>query len=173
MSWLPETAPGATPLDRVFGLTPIAYERFRALYATVWDGTAIDAATLELCRLRIATLLGAQGERCIRWSAGDQAGCSEEHVRALPHWPESPFFTQVQRLCLQFAELHVLDPHSLRDDDFVEMRHYLAAPAMAKLTLAVAVFDALARFRLALGVEPVTGRPQMVAGPHAGAASLP
>ncbi len=28
MTWLPETAPGATPLDRVFGLCPAAYERF-------------------------------------------------------------------------------------------------------------------------------------------------
>ena len=173
MSWLPESAPGATPLDRVFGLTPVAYERFRALYATLWDGVAIDPATLELCRLRIATLLGARGERCIRWSAARDAGCTEAQVNALPGWPESLLFTDAQRLCLQFAEMYVLDPHSVRDEDFVDLRAHLDAPAIAKLTLAVAVFDALARFRLALGVDPATEQPDLVSGPRSGTASLP
>ena len=173
MSWLPESAPGATPLDRVFGLTPVAYERFRALYAMLWDGVAIDPGTLELCRLRIATLLGAKGERCVRWGSAHDAGCTEEQVNALPHWPESPLFTEMQRLCLQFAEMYVLDPHSVRDEDFVDLRDRLDAPAIATLTLAVAVFDALARFRLALGVDPATDRAELVSGPHAGATSLP
>lgn len=173
MSWLPESAPGDTPLDRVFGLTPVAYERFRALYASLWDGVGIDPATLELCRLRIATLLGARGERCVRWSAACDAGCTEAQVNALPGWPESPLFTDAQRLCLQFAEMYVLDPHSVRDEDFADMRAHLDAPAIAKLTLAVAVFDALARFRLALDVAPVADRTEVVSGPRAGATSLP
>jgi alkylhydroperoxidase family enzyme len=173
MTWLTESASGATPLDRVFGLTPAAYERFRALYATLWDGRAIDAATLELCRLRIATLLGAKGERVVRWSAARDAGCTEAQVNALPGWPESPLFTDAQRLCLQFAEMYVLDPHSVRDEDFTDLREHLDAPAIAKLTLAVAVFDALARFRLALDVGPATDRPEIVPGPRAGATSLP
>jgi alkylhydroperoxidase family enzyme len=173
MSWLPESAPGGTPLDRVFELTPVAYERFRVLYATLWDGVAIDPATLELCRLRIATLLGVKGERCVRWSIARDTGCTEAQVNALPSWPESPLFTSAQRLCLQFAEQYVLDPHSFRDEDFADLREHLDAPAVAKLMLAVAVFDALARFRLALDIRPATDRPETVSGPHAGATSLP
>jgi len=173
MTWLPEAAPGETPLDRVFGLTPAAYARFRALYASLWDPTVIDPAVLELCRLRIAMLLGAEGERRVRCSAARAAGCTEAQVSALAGWPESPLFTDVQRLCLGFAEQYVLDPHGFRDEDFTELRVHLDAPAIATLTLAVAVFDALARFRLALDVDPVADRPEVVSGPHPDAASLP
>ncbi len=74
MTWLPETASGATPLDRVFGLRPDAYARFREMYAGLWDPAVIDPALLELCRLRIATVLGCDAERAIRYSDAVDAG---------------------------------------------------------------------------------------------------
>jgi alkylhydroperoxidase family enzyme len=172
MTWLPETAPGATPLDRCFGLRPAAYERFRELYGGLWDPAVLDPRVLELCRLRIATLLGCDAERAIRYDDA-AAALGEDDVAALPRWPTSTRFTAAEQAALGFAEQYVMDPHGLSDDDFAVLRTRFDAPALATLTLAVAMFDALTRFRLALGVEPAGPEPTAAPGPGPVPGSLP
>src|SRR6478672_8362016 len=173
MTWLPETAPGATPLDRCFGLRPAAYDRFRELYGGLWDPAVLEPRILELCRLRIATMLGSDAERAIRFSDGVDAGVAETDVAELPRWPTSPSFTGSERACIGFAEQYVMDPHELTDEHFVALHEHLDAPAIATLTLAVAMFDALTRFRLALGIEPIGPEPTLVVGPGGVPVSLP
>lgn len=149
MTWLATTADGATDLVRVFGLRPEAYARWRELYGTLWNPAALDPMLLELCRLRIDDLLGAAAERAVR---RDLPGIGAK-VAALAAWPTAPVFTARERLCLAFAEQYVLDPHGVTDDAFAALRAHLDPPAIASLTLALAVFDALTRFRLALGLR--------------------
>jgi alkylhydroperoxidase family enzyme len=173
MTWLPTVAPGATPLDRVFGLRPTAYARFRALYGTLWDGDVLDPVILELCRLRVGMLLGCEGETRLRHEKARAAGLDEASVAELGRWPASRRFTPAQRACLAFAERYVLDPHGITDDEFAALSAHLGPPALATLALAVAVFDALARFRLALGVAPAADGTLVVPGPGAEPASLP
>jgi alkylhydroperoxidase family enzyme len=173
VTWLPETAPGTTPLDRCFGLRPDAYARFRELYGGLWDPGIVDARVLELCRLRIAAVLGSEAERAIRYSDALAAGVSETDVGELPRWPTSPAFTNRERACIQFAEQYVIDPHELTDRHFAALHEHLDEPAIATLTLAVAMFDALTRFRLALGVDPIGPEPTVVDGPGVCPASLP
>jgi alkylhydroperoxidase family enzyme len=174
MTWLPETAPGATtPLDRCFGLRPVAYERFRELYGGLWDPAVIDLRLLELCRLRIATIVGCDGERAVRFSDAVDAGVTEADVAALPAWPSSPRFSPAERAAIAYAEQYVMDPHELTDEHFATLHEHLDEPALATLSLAVAMFDALARFRLALGVDSVGPEPTAVAGPGLTPASLP
>jgi alkylhydroperoxidase family enzyme len=175
MTWLPETAAGdgATPLGECFGLRPAAYDRFRELYGGLWDPAVIDPRILELCRLRIGTILGSDAERAIRYSDGADAGVTEADVAELPQWPTSPAFSTCERACIEFAEQYVMDPHELTDAQFTVLHEHLDDPALATLTLAVAMFDALTRFRLALGVGPVGPEPTLVPGPGLTPASLP
>jgi alkylhydroperoxidase family enzyme len=173
MTWLAETAPGATPLDRTFGLRSDAYARFRELYGGLWDPAVIDPRILELSRLRIATILGCDGERAVRFSDALDAGVTEDDVAALPAWPSSARFSPAERAAIAYAEQYVFDPHELTDDHFAALHEHLDEPAIATLSLAVAMFDALARFRLALGVEPVGPEPTAVAGPGRTPGSLP
>ena len=146
MTWLPAVIPGPTPLDRVFGLCPEAWERFRELQARLWDPAVIDPRLLDLCRLRVGMLVGGAAERpsCV----------SEAQAADVARWPTSAHFTERERACLSFAERYVLDPHGITDDDFAALRAELAPAAIAMLTLGIAVFDALARFQAALGVAP-------------------
>lgn len=174
MTWLPETAPGATPLDRVFGLRPEAYERFRALYGGLWDPSGADPAVLELCRLRIASIVGSDAERAVRYEDAVAAGLHADTVAQLASWPTSPAFTDEQRACLAFAEQYVMDPHGLTDAHFDALHEHLDDRGIATLTLAVAIFDALTRFRVALGVEAAAEDGVLVApGPFPMPASLP
>jgi hypothetical protein len=128
MTWLPATADGDSPLDRVFGLRPAAYERFRDMYARLWEG-GIDDETLDLCRARVDSLLRFQLDPT-----------------------SSRELTDAQRAAVAYAEQYVLDPHGLRNGDFDRLHLYFDDAQLATLTLAVAMFDAQARFTVALEV---------------------
>jgi hypothetical protein len=132
MTWLrtdaPGVAPDATPLDRAFGHRPDAYARFRELL----DGLAaggVDAATLAACRVRIDALL-----------------------RFEPDPTGALALTAAQRAAVGYAEQYALDPHQLRDTDFDALHEHYDDAQLATLTLAVAMYDALARFTAALEI---------------------
>jgi alkylhydroperoxidase family enzyme len=165
VSWLPEAAPGSTPLDHAFGLRPDAYARFREMYAGLWDREVINPALLELCRLRIATILGCAAERVVRYDVPRDAGLDEARIAALSQWPTALEFSAAERAAIDFAEQYVIDPHQLTDAHFDALHDEFDEPALATLTLAVAMFDALVRIRLALGVEPISTVPVSVPGP--------
>jgi hypothetical protein len=125
MTWLRTNADG---FAQVFGLRPNACARFNDLYDGLWQG-GVDAATLDACRDRIDALLKYEPDP----TAGrrlDAAG----------------------RAAVAYAEQYALDPHQLRDDDFVALHEHFDDSQLATLTLAVAMFDARARFTTALEV---------------------
>jgi alkylhydroperoxidase family enzyme len=171
VTWLPQTAAGATPLDAVFGLRADAYARFRELHATLWTGV-LDPAIVEMCRLRIAALLGCESEMHVRHEAARSAGLTEEKIAQLASYGRAPAFDAVERACIAFAEQYVLDPHGLSDDDFATLRALLTPAQIATVTLAAAVFDSLVRLRLALGVQPAAAAPASLTAGGA-PASLP
>ncbi len=53
---------------------------------------------------------------------------------------------------MAYAEQYALDPHGLRDADFVALHEHYTDAQLATLTLAIAMFDARARFSVALEV---------------------
>jgi hypothetical protein len=128
MTWLTEEAAGATPLDRVFGLRPNAYARFTELIDGLPAG-GIDDTTLDACRARIEALLRLEPDPTTALDLDD-----------------------AQRAAVGYAEQYALDPHGLRDSDFDALHAYFTDAQLATLTLAVAMYDALARFSVALEV---------------------
>jgi alkylhydroperoxidase family enzyme len=156
MTWLPELADGDTGLDRVFGLRPDLYDAFRAFYAVFWTRDLLDPIVLELCRLRVAQLLGCATEQQVRYAPARDAGLTEAQIAALPRWPDDPAYSDAQRAALAFAEQFVLDAHGvdhpLRD---AVIDHYDLAGLVA-LCEVLAVFDGFCRFRTVLAVEGPT-----------------
>ena len=128
MTWLRAEASGATPLDRAFGLRPGAYAAFRDLLDVLSEG-GIDDATLAACSARIDALLRLEP---------DPTGGLD--------------LTGAQRAAVGYAEQYALDPHGLRDADFEALHAHFSDAQLATLTLAVAMFDARARFSVALEV---------------------
>jgi alkylhydroperoxidase family enzyme len=122
MTWLRAAVQG----DSVFGLRPNAHARFRELYDGLWSRD-VDARTLDACRDRIAALL--------RYEPDPTAAVD------LP---------AAQRAAVDYAEQYALDPHGLRDEDFDALHDHYDDAQLATLTLAVAMFDARARFDVAL-----------------------
>ena len=126
MTWLRTVADGDTELDRVFGLRPDAYARFRELIELLPDG-GVDGTTLDACRDRIDALLRFEPDP----TAGRDLGPAE-------------------RAAVGYAEQYALDPHGLRDADFDALHAHYDDAQLATLTLAVAMYDARARISVAL-----------------------
>ncbi len=128
MTWLTEEAEGASPLDRVFGLRPNAYARFSELIDALPAG-GVDEVTLDACRARLDALL-----------------------RFEPDPTSALDLSDAQRAAVGYAEQYALDPHGLRDSDFDALHAHFTDAQLATLTLAVAMYDTLARFSVALEV---------------------
>ena len=128
MTWLRSQAPGATAVEGTFGLRPNAYARFRELLDGLGDG-GVDPETLAACQARIDALL-----------------------RLEPDPTGALALTPAQRAAVGYAEQYALDPHGLRDSDFEALHEHFTDAQLATLTLAVAMYDALARFSVALEV---------------------
>jgi hypothetical protein len=128
VTWLRTVTAGDSSLDRVFGLRPDAYARFRELIDLLPDGD-VDATTLGACRDRIDALL-----------------------RFRPDPTTTRELNAAQRAAVGYAEQYALDPHGLRDADFDALHEHYDDAQLATLTLAVAMYDAQARFSVALEV---------------------
>jgi alkylhydroperoxidase family enzyme len=159
-------------LPNVYGLRPDAFARFGEMYSLLWQSPHVDASVVELVRLRIAMLAGCDAELAIRYRRAVDAGLDETTVAALTRWTSAEEIDEPRRAVLRFAEQYVVDPHWIVDDDFDRLARWWSPEAIATIVLATAMCDALTRFRMALGVEPIEhdpieGSPIVIDGPDA------
>jgi alkylhydroperoxidase family enzyme len=151
MTWLAATTQADDPLSAVLGLTPGVRDRYLDLEASVWSGD-VSPALLELCRLRVAHLLGDAGAGDERTPKAAAAGLDGAKVAELAQWPTSPRFDATERAALSYAETYVIDAHAVTEQQCAELNAVLTEPEVTTLITAVAVFDAMSRFRVALDV---------------------
>lgn len=109
---------------------------------------AVDPVLLELCRLRIAMLLGSEGELAARTPAALDAGLDEETVAQLASWPRSARFGPRERACLGFTEQFVIDVASLDDGLANAVGEELGPEGLANFVSALLVIEQRQRLRL-------------------------
>lgn len=154
-TWLPEHAPGTSVLEQTLGLRPDLGDPFRSFYAVFWRDRLVDPLVLELCRLRVAQLLGCSEELGVRYQAAIDGGLDEQMVERLAQWPTDAAFSEIQRAALAFTEQFVIDPHGIRGAIRDTLREHFTLPELVALTEALALFDGFARFRMVLGTGEI------------------
>jgi alkylhydroperoxidase family enzyme len=125
MTWLRAATDG---FDATFALRPNAHARFCELYDGLRSAD-VDRDTLDACEARIEAVVRLAADPTAGGQLGDAA-----------------------RAAVDYAEQYALDPHGLRDTDFDRLHAHYDDAQLATLTLAVAMFDARARFSVALEV---------------------
>jgi len=76
----------------------------------------------------------------------------EARVRCVPHPLDENTLSPSARTAVRFAEQYALDPHGLTDRDFDLLHEHYSDEQIASIVLAAAMFDARARFSVALEV---------------------
>jgi alkylhydroperoxidase family enzyme len=110
---------------------------------------AVDPVLLELCRLRIAMLLGCEAELAHRTPAALAAGLDEEVVAELPAWPGAEHFDARARAALAFTEHFVIDVATMPDELVLAVREHLGPSGLANFVSALLVVEQRVRLRLA------------------------
>ena len=155
MSWLPlpAAAPRGDPFEQVFALRPNLFAAWRAFTRLFWTRRLVDVCVLELCRLRVAQLLGARYPQSVRTPEALRAGLREAQVAALASWWTSDAFGATERACLRFAEQFVLDAKGITDADAAAVVAALGDAGMVAFVEALAIFDGFSRFCCSLDIE--------------------
>jgi alkylhydroperoxidase family enzyme len=131
VSWL------AASLDDTLALRPALRDDLRRFESLLWE-SGVDRDVLDLCRLRVAQLLGC--DAVLRETTRD--------LDALRRWPTQ--YDERTRACLAFAEAFVMDPRAITDADAAAVVAHLGAPGLVAFAEALAIFDGLTRARLVL-----------------------
>ncbi len=135
-------------LDRVLTERSPAFADVRADLRAANDAAwqATSPRLLELCRVRIATMLGCTAEATSRTPG---TGVDPAVLDAIAAWPGDARFDDVDRACLAFAEHHVIDVASLDDDTAAAVRTHLGDEGLSNLASALLVVEQRIRLRVA------------------------
>ena len=152
MTHLRDLPPGPTDLDRSWGTRPRMYEIFMGDFNA--SLARVEPALIELCRLRMADILGSGFDRSLRYGPAREAGLTETKIRALPQYPSSPLFSECERLAIGFAEIFAIQSSSIGDEDVARVQQALGAETFIYFVKALSVIDQLQRSVVAFGVQP-------------------
>ena len=150
-TWLPGLPPGDTDWDRFRALCPDVFDALGELVVAAWAET--DPVSLELCRLRMATLLGATSEQGRRTERARAAGLTEAKVTELPAWPWSPSFSARERACLALAEQFVVDANGVTEEHVDAVTAELGPEGCFTFVQALSVLETFQRACLTLGID--------------------
>jgi alkylhydroperoxidase family enzyme len=151
MTWVGAPSPD---LDGVLSLRADLHGLWRDLEAELYAAPGLDPVVLELCRIRVAQLVGAPGQLAHRREVAVAAGLDEELVAALPDWPRDARFDVLARAAIAVAETFVIDPHRLEDADTEAVRDLAGDRGLATLMTGLAVWEGICRFEKVMGVRP-------------------
>jgi 4-carboxymuconolactone decarboxylase len=84
---------------------------------------------------------------------GRDAGVTEEQLRDLPRYRESPHFSAEERLVIDYAAAMTETPVEVPDAMFETLRKAFSPAQIVELTAAIAWENYRARFNHALGIE--------------------
>jgi hypothetical protein len=108
---------------------PVVLDALAAAHDAAWQ--SVDREILELCRRRVAALLGDNGED------GDEVGDGPEPLSA------------AQQACVDFAEQFVIDVASLSDAQAEAVAKELGGDGLSTFVNALLVIEQRERLRLA------------------------
>jgi alkylhydroperoxidase family enzyme len=118
-------------------------EQLRAAHDAAWAATS--PRLLELCRVRIAILLGCTAEADARTPG---SGVADDVLAAIRSWPTDPRFDPLDRACLAFTEHYVIDVASIDDATVDAVHEHLGDDGMVNFVNALLVVEQRIRLRL-------------------------
>lgn len=146
VSWLPGIADGPDAFARTLALRPELDAAWRAFATQFWQHERVPVRVLELCRLRLGRLHGAELPDLCDAMRAARAARDPAWGAALDRWWESPAFDDLERACLRFAEQFALDPGGITDGEAAAVVGALGDAGTVAFVEALAILDGFSRF---------------------------
>lgn len=123
---------------------PDIAEALDATHRASW--AAVDHRLLELCRIRVAQLLGCDEEADARTPG---VAVTADELASVSAWPTSPCFDATDRAVLAWCEQFVIDVAAMDDSTVTPVRDHLGDGGLIDLTNALLVIEQRQRLRMA------------------------
>jgi alkylhydroperoxidase family enzyme len=134
--------------DDVVGARADYAAALRDIERALWAQELVSPVVLELCRLRIAQILGCA--TALEHRTPQAAGLDEALVGALPGWATDPRFDRRTRDCLGYAEQLLIDAQGVEDDQAQAVIDAIGEGGFLVLTYACGLFETTQRARILL-----------------------
>jgi len=82
-----------------------------------------------------------------------QTGADEDKIREVPAWRESPRFSEMERVALEYAEAMTITGQRVGDELFARLRALFDEAQIVELTAAVALENFRSKFNVPLQIE--------------------
>jgi len=82
-----------------------------------------------------------------------QTGADEDKIREVPGWRESPRFSEMERVALEYAEVMTITGQRVGDELFARLRALFDDAQIVELTAAVALENFRSKFNPVFAVE--------------------
>jgi alkylhydroperoxidase family enzyme len=82
-----------------------------------------------------------------------QTGADEDKIRDVPGWRESPRFSEMERVALEYAEAMTITGQRVGDELFARLRALFDEAQIVELTAAVALENFRSKFNVPLQIE--------------------
>ena len=137
--------------DDVVGARPEYAAALRDIEDAIWHQALVSPMILELCRLRIAQILGCDVALEHRTPRALADGFDEALVDSLTLWPTGGCFDRRLRACLGYAEQLLMDAQEVSDELCNAVIDEVGEGGFLVLTYACGLFETTQRARLVLG----------------------
>ena len=136
-------------------LAPRVNESLITLSKAIHD-SAVDAALLELVKLRASLINGCAF--CIKYHTSNalKLGVSQDRLSLLAAWTDAPIYSEGERAALRWTDLltHLDSSADVSDHEFAAVQEYFSDEDLAYLTAAIALINAWNRIARAYRFTP-------------------
>src|SRR5579884_2360826 len=131
---------------------PAGLRGFMVLGTAILDRGTLDPRLRELAIIRTGQLCGATYEVAHHEAIARRLGVPEEKIGNLANWDHTALYTPEERAVIRYAEVVTRDV-VVPDELFERVRSFLDERGTVELTLAVAFYNLVSRFLVAMQVE--------------------
>lgn len=139
---------------RVMAHRPEIFSTMQTHFAAVLNTGTVSTKLKELIIVRTSQVNETPYCLASHTILARNLGWSDEQLEQLADWPNRGDFTAAEKAALRLAETVTVDPHTLSDEQFDELRSHYSEGEVVELLCAIGLFNYFNRFNNALRMEP-------------------
>jgi len=143
---------GVWNIFRALANAPGVLGRFLELSGELRHRTRLDPRLRELAIVTVGRLADAQYEFVHHWNMALKVGIPREKLERLAEWETASVFTEQDRAVIRYATEATRDI-KVSDSTFAALRSFLDNERIVELAMQVAMYNAVVRVLVPLGVE--------------------
>lgn len=134
---------------------PLPAARFGEAYGNFWNSDLVSARTKELCRMRNARITQCGFCRQVRFDKPFREGLDETAIADVTdEYAQSAVLSAAEKAALRFTDALIHDPALFNAAARADLQRHFTAAQIEELGIGIALFLALAKVLITLGLEP-------------------